>query len=226
MALLAIDTSSSICVLGIRSGGDTWVDESDLGRTHSQEILPRIEALLAKSGIKKSELSALVYGQGPGSFTGLRIGVGVVQGLAYGLGIPVVGISSLACLAQQVLTGQGTGALVALAARNTEVYFGAYEQLNEGVSLVGHEGVFEAGQLPAQDSAITWTAVGGGWIYEELLLHASQVSVDRILLETELKANDLLDLGELALAAGRAKPASEALPEYLREQVAAKPANK
>ena len=128
MNILAVDTSSSACVLGVRTSNQTWTDEAIVDRSHSKEVLPRIEALLQRAGVDKSSLNLIVYGQGPGSFTGLRIGVGVVQGLAYGLGIPVVGVSSLACLAQkQLRLGNGSYGLVALTARHTEVYFGAYE---------------------------------------------------------------------------------------------------
>lgn len=223
MALLAIDTSSRICVLGVRVGSDTVVDETDLGRTHSQEILPRIEALLDRAEVAKRDIRCVVYGQGPGSFTGLRIGIGVVQGLAYGLNVPVVGISSLACLAHQYITADDGAALVALAARNTEVYFGAYQKTSTDVQLVGHEGVFEAAEIPAQDPVHAWIGVGDGWCHDASLVSASGVEVKEIIIEPKLRAKDLLDLGELALQRGEAKSAAEALPEYLREQVAERP---
>ena len=223
MTLLAIDTSTSVCVLGVRQGEETWVDETDLGRTHSREILPRIEALVSEGGVSKSDLNTIVYGQGPGSFTGLRIGIGVVQGLAYGLSIPVVGVSSLACLAQQFIHDEGNAALVALTARNTEVYFGAYEKHENGVRLVGREGVFEAAEIPAQSDSLNWCGVGGGWAFEEALQESARVDIFAVHLEPKIKAADLLDLGEIALGRGQQKNAFEALPKYLREQVAAKP---
>jgi tRNA threonylcarbamoyladenosine biosynthesis protein TsaB len=220
VAILAIDTSTSVCVLGVREGQQSWRDETDLGRTHSQEILPRIEALLARAGIEKSALDLIVYGQGPGSFTGLRIGIGVVQGLAYGLQVPVVGVSSLACLAAQVIQAPQQAALVALAARNTEVYFGAYGWAEDGVKLLGQEGVFEAAEIPRQDTGLTWFGIGDGWSLAESLSSASGVKMHQIISAPTLKALDLLDLGESAAAAGQTRPATEALPEYLREQVA------
>lgn len=225
MALLAIDTSSSVCVLGIREGENTWVDEAELGRSHSQEILPRIEALFERSGVDKSSLNAIVYGRGPGSFTGLRIGVGVVQGLAYGLAIPVVGVSSLACLANQVVR-PGQGALIALSARNTEVYFGAYRATDTGLNLVGHEGVFEAAEIPSQSGDVEWIGIGDGWALADSLQAASRVDVSEVYLDLKLKALDLIELGEVALSNGEKKTAMEALPEYLREKVAALPGKK
>lgn len=220
MAILAIDTSTSVCVLGVREGQQTWRDETDLGRTHSQEILPRIEALLARAEIDKSALDLIVYGQGPGSFTGLRIGIGVVQGLAYGLQIPVIGVSSLACLAAQVIQAPQQAALVALAARNTEVYFGAYGWAENGVRLLGREGVFEAAEIPEQDPGLTWFGIGDGWTLAESLTSASGVEPQQVVAAPTLSAVELLDLGESAAAAGETRAATEALPEYLREQVA------
>ena len=226
MTLLAIDTSTRVCALGVRHGTQTWVDETDLGRTHSQEILPRIEALLNRADVARSALDGIVFGQGPGSFTGLRIGIGVVQGLAYGLGVPVVGISSLACLAQQFLKAEGESALVALAARNTEVYFGAYEKVAAGVRLIGQEGVFEALEIPSQDPAGKWIGVGDGWQLRDQLLQASGVTLQGEYLEPRITASDLLDLGQLDFDRGLEKSAFDALPEYLREQVATAPSGK
>lgn len=229
MAILAIDTSTRVCVLGVRdAAGHTTVDETDLGRTHSQEILPRIIALLETAGVTKSDLSLIVYGQGPGSFTGLRIGIGVVQGLAFGLNIPVVGISSLACLAQQQFAksasttppARGEGVIVALAARNTEVYFGAYQKLDSVMTLVGSEGVFEAAEIPKQDPNLDWSGVGDGWHLQDALTAASGVDVTQIQQEITIRAQDLLDLGERAAEAGLQVSAVNALPEYLRETVA------
>lgn len=222
--ILAIDTSTRACVLGLRTTENTWTDETVLDRTHSKEILPRIEALLASANTDKSSLDLLVFGQGPGSFTGLRIGVGVVQGLAFGLDIPVVGISSLACLAQRHFREGGhRHAIVALTARHTEVYFGAYAESGGFMQLQGQEGVFEAEQIPTQDPNSHWIGVGGGWQLEKKLQAAATVEVTEIFLEDYPTATDLLDLGQDAAARGKRQSAEFALPEYLREQVATKP---
>jgi len=228
MTILAIDTSSRACVLGLRTADKTWSDETVLDRTHSQEILPRIDALLNSAAVKKSDIDLIVYGQGPGSFTGLRIGVGVVQGLAFGLNKPVIGVSSLACLAQRQLRENGAQhVIVAMTARHTEVYFGAYGVVDGGLDgvlqLQGREGVFEAAEIPAQNAEVEWVGVGGGWQLSELLQQSSGVTVGHISLEEYPHAIDLLDLGEAYAAKGLIKTAPEALPEYLREQVAKKP---
>ena len=221
MTLLAIDTSTSVCVLGVRQGEETWVDETDLGRTHSREILPRIEALLSEAGVKKSDLSLFMSGSGFFYRTAHRYRCR--SRFAYGLSIPVVGVSSLACLAQQFIRDEGNAALVALTARNTEVYFGAYEKHENGVRLIGREGVFVAAVIPALSDSLNWCGVGGGWAFEEALQESARVDIFAVHLGPKIKAADLLDLGEIALGRGQQKNAFEALPEYLREQVAAKP---
>ncbi|MDC6451124.1 tRNA (adenosine(37)-N6)-threonylcarbamoyltransferase complex dimerization subunit type 1 TsaB, partial [Pseudomonadales bacterium] len=99
MNILAIDTSTTACVLGIRTE-DTEITRFELiDRSHSLELLPRIVTILADANLDKNDIHLIVFGKGPGSFTGLRIAVGVTQGLAFGLDIPVVGVSTLACIA-------------------------------------------------------------------------------------------------------------------------------
>ncbi len=225
MNILAIDTSSKACVLGIKTSSGLYVDETIVDRTHSKEILPRIIALLEKAGINKGELDLIVYGQGPGSFTGLRIGVGVVQGLAYGLDKPVVPVSSLACLAQKMYREHGAiASMVALTARNEEVYFGSYV-IEVGIaSLQGREGVFEASEIPTQATVDgEWYGVGSGWQLQGQLVNAAGVSVDHVYPLEYPAAEDLIDLGIHGYNQGRAIDAMSALPEYLREQVATVP---
>lgn len=225
MKTLAIDTSSRACVLGVSAAGQSWTDEAVLDRSHSQEVLPRIEALLNEAGVDKSELELIIYGQGPGSFTGLRIGVGVVQGLAYGLNIPVVGVSSLGCLAQKLWRQEGCEhALVALTARHTEVYFGAYEIKDGWMQLIGQEGVFEAARIPNQNPGHVWMGVGSGWDLADALCSGAGVDVVKTIVDGYPDANDLLDLGQARYASGYGRSAPEAIPQYLREQVATKPA--
>lgn len=146
MNLLALDTSTDRMILGLSVAGDLLDASKVTGRSHSREILPLIESTLSEAGISLKQLDAIIMGQGPGSFTGLRIAVGVTQGLAWGLGLPVAPISSMACLAQQFGQGYGRGnavgvshgkageqvmgsklgVVVALKARLQEVYYGAY----------------------------------------------------------------------------------------------------
>ena len=220
MISLAIDTSMEAQVLGLRVGGED-VERFELaGREHSKIILSSILALLADAGVDKGSLDLIIFGQGPGSFTGLRIAVGVVQGLAYGLDIPVVPVSTLACIAQGEYRLSGAEHIVvAQAARKQEVFFGSYA-IEEGFAvLVGDEGVFEADAVPRQPFS-ECVGVGTGWVFREELEPALGATATRIVHEAFPQATDLLDLGTKGYADGRAVSALEARPEYLRERVA------
>ncbi|MFT4712946.1 MAG: tRNA threonylcarbamoyladenosine biosynthesis protein TsaB [Candidatus Azotimanducaceae bacterium] len=234
MNILAIDTSTTACVLGLRFRGEELVRFEHINRTHSLELLPRIVALLADAELQKTDLDLLVFGRGPGSFTGLRITVGVVQGLAFGLDIPVVGVSTLACIAQgrhrRSLHQRSSGSaqaeashvVVAQIARQQELFYGAYE-IREGVAqLVGKEAVHLASDVPLLPQA-PWVGVGSGWQFADDINASSHAEVSDITLEAFPEAEDLLFLGAEGFRKGAAVKAEQAIPEYLREQVATPP---
>ncbi|HKI73242.1 MAG TPA: tRNA (adenosine(37)-N6)-threonylcarbamoyltransferase complex dimerization subunit type 1 TsaB [Pseudomonadales bacterium] len=225
MNVLAIDTSTEAQVLGLGIG-DSVVEKHDLvGREHSRIILASVVSLLAEHGIDKKQLDLIVFGQGPGSFTGLRIAVGVVQGLAYGLGIPVVGVSTLACLAQgQYRSSGATNIVVAQSARKEEVFFGSYTIVEGIAQLQGSEGVFDASQVPNQ-AFEHCVGVGSGWQLKDKLETALGVRATDVIIDALPRAADLLTLGLHAFENGEAVSALDAQPEYLRERVASKPAS-
>ncbi|MDZ7683801.1 MAG: tRNA (adenosine(37)-N6)-threonylcarbamoyltransferase complex dimerization subunit type 1 TsaB [Gammaproteobacteria bacterium] len=191
-----------------------------MGRSHSQKILPTIESVLSEAGIGRRELDGIVYGQGPGSFTGVRITVGIVQGLAFGLDIPVVGVSTLACLAQQAYRETGaTNIVVALAARAEEVYFGSYVVDSGMVRLQGVEAVLDAADAPSQ-SFEECLGVGSGWALRSKLETALGARATDVTVECWPRARALLELGRDGFDRGIAVPGEKARPEYLREHVA------
>ena len=99
MALLAIDCAFSTLSIGVQRDGETRVLILGEVRQHSRDLLSRIHQLLEEEALRTTDLKAIAFSQGPGSFTGLRIAVGVVQGLAYGLNCPVIPIPSMAAIA-------------------------------------------------------------------------------------------------------------------------------
>lgn len=225
MNILAIDTSTKACVLGLMKDEVCHEQTEVVDRNHSKVILPKIDGLLHEACLGKNELDLIVFGQGPGSFTGLRIGVGVVQGLAFGLDIPVAAVSSMACLAQAVFRNyQHEHALVALIARNSEVYFGSYSVVDGFVELNGSEAVIEASEIPVQDVSKSWVGIGNAWQLRTKLQSGANVDVDDIYMELYPKALDLLQLGLRRYQQGHGTTALEARPQYLREQVATPPA--
>lgn len=222
-ALLLVDTSSQAQVVAVHRDGELFEQFEIVGRGHSQKILPAVESVLHAASVSRDDLTGIVYGRGPGSFTGVRIAVGVVQGLAFGLGIATIGVSTLAVLAQEEYARCGErNVMVALTAREDEVYFGSYVIVDGIARLQGREGVFRASQVPSQDFDVCH-GVGSGWALQADMERAAGVTVTDTQLEVWPRARGLLTLGLDALTRGDTESAAAARPEYLRERVADKP---
>lgn len=220
MKMLALETATAACSVAI------WMDDEVIERyelaprQHARLILPMIDSVLADTGLSRQQLDALAVGHGPGSFTGLRIAVGVAQGLAYALDIPVVTVSTLAAIARGVMLEQDCQRVaVALDARMQEVYWGLYHQSpEEEPQLEGVEGVYAPGQTPLPENHNDWCAAGDGWhtYGEQLKQRLSPIACWETIYP---RAGDVAALGALRLQRGEAQPAAQALPVYLRDRV-------
>jgi tRNA threonylcarbamoyladenosine biosynthesis protein TsaB len=136
MKLLAIDTSTSVLTIGVTQG-DRLLGEytTNLKRNHSVRLMPSLEFLLQELNIKPQELDMIAVGVGPGSYTGVRIGVTTAKAMAWALHIPVLGVSSLQAMALGV--GAWTGLVCPLVdARRGQVYTGLYRWTGEKVDTV------------------------------------------------------------------------------------------
>lgn len=216
-------------MLGLARGDDILDRTSGDVKTHSREILPSIESLLHEAGVTPGELDAVIYGRGPGSFTGLRIAVGVVQGLAYGLQIPAVPVSSMAAMAQAVVTANSleeAHVFVGLFARLQEVYYGAYH-LRAGAfpGEITPEGVLDVSELPALESRskAPWQAVGNASEFWTGIESSTGVKFASVTENAIPSVTSLLELGRQVLESGGGQDARQASPVYLREEVAEKP---
>ena len=125
--VLAVDTGTSFLSLALQTDGRILSCHTDAGNKQSDLILPQISGLFAEAGITAADLGAVVYNCGPGAFTGLRIGIGVAQGLAAPFGTPLIGIPSLDAAAYLV---QGHGVLAAADARMGEVFYAWFDTVN------------------------------------------------------------------------------------------------
>jgi tRNA threonylcarbamoyladenosine biosynthesis protein TsaB len=219
MKLLALDTATEVCTAALWLDGEV-LERFEPGGQHSERILPMVDALLAQAGLVLTQLDALAFGRGPGSFTGLRIGAGVVQGLAFGAGLSVVPVSSLAALAQ----GQdAVKVLAAFDARMRQVYWGVYVRNAQGLmELQGAEGVFSPLLIPIPEGA-GWHGAGPGWdaYHSDLRQHMGSCLAGWQPLCFP-HARHVAELGAAALQAGHAVAAEEALPVYIRNDVAIK----
>jgi tRNA threonylcarbamoyladenosine biosynthesis protein TsaB len=225
MKLLALDTSTEACSAALSIDGEIKQLYQVAPREHTHLILGMIESLLQEAGLKSSDIDVMAFGRGPGSFMGVRVAAGVVQGIAFAHSIPVVPVSTLAAMASVAMleTGQ-TQVLAAIDARMKEVYWGAYQQNEAGeIILLGEECVVapELAPIPAQGE---WVTAGTGWgsyggIMRSALGERCLASLDECFPSAEAVAR----LAISAYENGGAVTAAQAVPVYLRDNVASKP---
>ncbi|HFC6394434.1 tRNA (adenosine(37)-N6)-threonylcarbamoyltransferase complex dimerization subunit type 1 TsaB [Neisseria bacilliformis] len=125
--VLAIDTATAHLSLALRAGGGLFARHTEAGSRQSALILPQIAELFAEAGVSAADLAAVVYAQGPGAFTGLRIGLGVAQGLAAPFATPLIGVP---CLDAAAFLVRGRGVLAAADARMGEVFYAWFDTEN------------------------------------------------------------------------------------------------
>jgi tRNA threonylcarbamoyladenosine biosynthesis protein TsaB len=224
MKLLAIDTTESGCSAALHIEGENHGIFELAPRKHSELILPMIDRVLSGSGVSQSQLDAVAFCRGPGSFTGVRIAASVAQGLAVAQDLPIVAISSLTALAQGCYRRLAkTQVLAGLDARMSEVYWSACE-LREGVmQAIDCEVVARIENLVSIQGD-QWWGVGSAWDEFESELNGQfpeQVQgVDR---GQTIDALDVAALAAVAYAKGETVSIDQAVPIYLRDDVAAKP---
>lgn len=219
MKLLALDTSTELCSVAVSVDGRV-IERGEAGNRHAERILTMVDALLAESGVSLKQLDVIAYGRGPGSFTGLRIGAGVAQGLAFGAGLPVAPVSSLAALAQGV---DASHVLAALDARMNQVYWGAFKRNAQGLmEPVGEECVVNPSDAPIP-AGEDWTGVGPGWAaYNAALQKIGGSRISKTIPTAMPAAHAIARLGEAAIRAGKGIRPEQAIPVYLRDNVAVK----
>ncbi len=226
--ILVIDTATEACSVALKTGTELYEDYQLAPRQHGELVLPMVDNLLKQANLKLENLDAIGFGRGPGAFTGLRICVSIVQGLAFGANLPVVGISSLQALAQQAYNLFAYDkVLAAIDARMNEIYWGQYELDNGLMRLVGEEQVLQPQDvtLSAADMSkdMSFYATGSGWkTYSLQLTEALNCTLN---IEQEVsfpRASVILPIAEAEFKAGNAVAAELAQPVYLRNNVAKK----
>jgi tRNA threonylcarbamoyladenosine biosynthesis protein TsaB len=222
MKLLAIDTAAEACSAALYLDGAVRARFLIAPRRQGELILTLMEGLLAEAGLGLTDLDALAFGRGPGAFTGIRIATGVIQGAAFGAGLPVVPVSNLAALAQRAFREEGhRRILAAFDARMGEVYWGAFQIDGRGLARgLGSEQVTTAEGVAVSEGA-GWHGVGSGWGSYGALL-AQRVGRDLLSVIPGLvcHAHDVAVLGAALFDEGQGVSAEQALPVYLRDQVA------
>lgn len=215
--LLALDTATEACSAALLHEGQVMHRFEVIPRLHAVRLLPMLEEVLTEAGITLKQVDALVFGRGPGAFTGVRIATGMVQGLAFATGKPVIAVSNLAALAQRAWREyQAETVCAAIDARMDEVYWGCY-RLEQGVmQLQGEESVCAPGAVTLAAGLTAACGAGTGWQYADRLA----VKVDAAWPQMLPDARDLLSLALPRWLAGEVLDAADAQPVYLRDKVA------
>lgn len=221
MKLLALDTSTEFLSLAVQTDRGLFTCHEATGPAASQRILPEIQQLLAEAGVTLKNLDGIVYGTGPGAFTGVRISVGVAQGLAFGIGLSVVGVSSLLAVAQMAWQKtQAEKIVVCLDARMGEVYHAAFIKQAAGWLEVSAPVVCKPFEVPKLEGE-GWLAAGSGWaVFADVLSAQYPGQVTRICADMMPQATAMLTLALPQFASGQAQAAHEAAPLYVRNRVA------
>ncbi|MBL4900044.1 MAG: tRNA (adenosine(37)-N6)-threonylcarbamoyltransferase complex dimerization subunit type 1 TsaB [Colwellia sp.] len=235
MNYLAIDASTEACSVALQVNGKLYSRYDLCPQSHSLQLLPMVDSVLTEAGIKLSQCDGLIFGRGPGSFTGVRIGVGVAQGLAFAANLPVFGVSSLQAMAQLAfmqgklqgkvqgnIKGQQTSVIAAIDARMGEVYNGYFTLDKDNIMQPQcAEAVTVPEQLAQHLSSVVNKAeygVGTGWdaYSEQLSSLKSNAGSPEVLFPS---AEAMLAIGVIALEEGKGVAAEDAQPVYVRDTV-------
>ncbi|HEY5715211.1 MAG TPA: tRNA (adenosine(37)-N6)-threonylcarbamoyltransferase complex dimerization subunit type 1 TsaB [Psychromonas sp.] len=215
--VLCIDTSTEACSVALLCQTATEQVISDqfmlAPREHTTKILPTVEQVLDSAGLSLSDIDIIAYGRGPGSFTGVRIGISIAQGLAFGIEKNMVGVSTLQAMAQQAYKmNEAKDVYAAIDARMGEVYFAHYRLQGQLMVLIDTEVVIKPDDLITQqiDVAENSFLVGSGWAaypeMSEYFKDAKKVEIEfpnaRFMLDQVLDCvdNSLVIAPELASA--------------------------
>ncbi len=214
MNILAIETSSECCSAALLVDNSCISKIQHAPRQQTQLLLPMIEALLLESGMVLAQMDGIAYSAGPGAFTGVRLGAAAAQGLALGLDLPVVPVSSLQTLARGVWRQHQQERIVIVNdARMQEIYAAAFIVQNAVFAPVVADVLLKPEALTLPEGR--WFLAGNGLIYR------TQLTVEDCGTDADIMpaAEDVAQLALPQFKQGRGLDPAAALPVYLRHSV-------
>lgn len=223
--ILCIETGTDICSVGIARDGELLsLRESDEGRDHARKVGVFVDELLRETGIAPEELDAVAVGKGPGSYTGLRIGVSFAKGLCYGLGKPLVAVGSLDALTEVAREDHEAGIIAVegwdeallcpmVDARRMEVYAQVFDAAGVAQSEVSAEVVDEHSFAAFRSLGRPFVIFGSG------ARKCAEVLPDAVLVDVTPSARGLARLAQQALDAGHTEDVAYFEPFYLKDFV-------
>ena len=226
MNLLALDTSSIACSVAVRVDGRIFKRHEEQAREHTRLLIPMIRSVLLDAEVDLCDLDGIVLGNGPGSFIGMRIAASVAQGLAFGAGLKIAPVSSMAALAAEVGASSPARVAVAQDAHMQEVYLGMYEVTGDTVTALIAERLQGCDAIPELNEGGDFVAAGYGWQRYPGLLEKNRANLRGAAKLLHPHAEFLLKPGSDAFERGEAIAADNVIPAYLRQKVAEIPNRK
>lgn len=220
--ILALDSSTDACSVSLMIDGNCLSIFELAAKSHTQRLLPMVDEVLQQADCSLGSLDAIAFGRGPGSFTGLRICMGIVQGLAFGADLPVIPVSTLAAMALGHYRAHPTDTralLAALDARMDEVYWSLFHPSNAMPIADTDEQVMKPERVVEQVMSHLPTqglvGVGSGWNYPVM----KGLNPELVLVDADPQAENILLLAEQDFIAGKVMHVLDAQPVYLRDSV-------
>jgi tRNA threonylcarbamoyladenosine biosynthesis protein TsaB len=221
MRLLALDTATEACSVALLCGDGLIGRSAESGRSHAQQVLDMVEAVLAEAQVSLSMLDGIAASIGPGAFTGVRISVSVAQGLAFGAGLPVIPVTTLEALAAQVMRSEADHALACLDARMGEVYWGCFAaDAARGVVAGSAARVGPPASVVLPAGARIYRGVGRGFAAYPALALLPGLDLGPNDRQALPNAREFARLGTLRLERGEGLDPADLSPLYLRDKVA------
>lgn len=215
MKILALETATEALSVAVLIDDTVHAHHEVAPRRHGELLLPTIDQLLSAANLTLAELDAIAFGRGPGAFTGVRIAIAAAQGLAYGAGLKVIPVSTLAALAQDALNAGEKRVIAAIDARMGEVYAACFTPDADGLAeLSGEEWLGKAADFTAPKGAWFGAGTGFGAYGNDFAVEISDADPTAL-----PNAAAVARLAAKVFEAGGAVAPEQAMPVYLRDKV-------
>lgn len=219
--ILAVDTSTEACSAAVLQNDQLYSCFEVCPREHNQKLLPMVENVLTQAGIQLDAVDYIVYGQGPGSFTGVRIATGIVQGLALGSHKMTYPVSSLLAMAYAVYQDTGKqNVIAAIDARMGEIYLAAlhFDENGKHAFILPQQVCAPDNALNELDASIEWAAVGTGWqTYQDILSQQINASIHPTIYLPD--AASMARIAHINASADDLQTPTQVAPLYVRDTV-------
>lgn len=226
--ILAIETATDACSVALSSNGVVTDIHEVIPRQHSQRLLGMLDELVPGGDLRAAGVEAIAYGEGPGSFTGLRVAASAAQGLAFAAELPAVGVSTLAAqtatAGREALVEDGAVILSLIDARISQTYYALYRCDNGTPICLAGPGICAPGDLPvielrqAAGGAPVY-AVGSGAIFSEQFPPGLDLVVSAATTGLLPHARDLLPLAQVALESDDVQTPEQISPTYVQDRI-------